>query len=120
MKIQTTAQIESLAIDGEARPLTDSEVITLEFSAIDTGGRFRDPMLDFTFTLPMESDKNMGDVRDHRLDLSLGDPAKENNKISFSCYCEVAAAANELEINGRLREDMLSEELVGFVLKRFQ
>jgi len=120
MKIQTTAQIEALSLDGEPQQLTDPEVISLEFSAIDTGGRFRDPMLAFTFTLPTEDRENLGAIRDHSLDLSLGDPNKEDNQVTFSCNCEVAETNNAFEINGRLSEDEISEDLVGFVMKRFQ
>jgi len=122
MKIQTPALIESLILDDIPQDLQREQehYIQLEFSAIDTGGAFRDPILDFSILLQNVDLGHPSTGKKHNIDLSLTDPAKKDNKIRFSCTCELAINDEQLEINGRLHEDEINNELVGFVLKRFQ
>lgn len=114
MKVQTTAQIETLVIDEKAQEPASPD-IDLEFSALDTGGGFKDPMLDFSFLLQgldiRERDKN----EKHKIKLMLRDPSDEENEAELIYEERISSPAER--INGRLKEDQLSKELIGFVLK---
>lgn len=116
MKIQTTAQIEALTIDGTPQKLSSEQTIDLEFSAIDTGGGFKDPILDFSFLI---SKHDVGDVdQGQRSDITVTISDSNENRSSFSCGSELQTTEDDLlEINGRLKEEQLSRELIGFVFK---
>lgn len=116
MKIQTTARIKTIKINGQAREISKVELIDLEFSALDTGGSFKDQMLDFSFSLdPSAVDVNIGES--YHIELTLQNPQKEST-TAFSYEGNVAEGADgQLEFNGRLLEDQLDEQLIGFVVK---
>lgn len=117
MKIQTTARIKALTLDGTPQNLLSDQTIDLEFSAIDTGGGFKDPILDFSFSIP-KSDDNDVDQGQRSITVTLNDPGESNDQFSFSCKSELQPVAEDLlEINGRLKEEQLSKELIGFVFK---
>lgn len=117
MKIQTTARIEVFAVNGKQQDLPDNQTIDFEFSAIDTGGGFKDPILDFSFTIPKKGVDMDGEGRSE-ITLTISDPNESNNHVSFSCGSEPQTIEGELyEINGRLKEEQLSKELIGFVFK---
>jgi hypothetical protein len=111
MKIQTTAEIISLKRDGQAIALNQHHTIDLEFSAIDTGGGFKDPMLDFSIPLSKSIEWSDGQST---VSLTLADPANENKKVSFSFSGKVTVS--QQQINGRIKEDQLNREVIGFVL----
>lgn len=121
MKIQTSAIIVQLLIDGNVCKLSDHKTIELEFSAIDTGGGFKDPMLDFSFSIKRSNAVGVDVGKDHEIKMTVIDPQKDDNEITFS-FTGNLNKVNErkLQANGRLKEDQLSKDLVGFVMKRFQ
>lgn len=114
MKIQTSAYIDRLSIEGEQLSLPEDQRIELEFSAIDTGGGFKDPILDFSFALEASHIDQPGKTVE--MQLRLRDYANDHH-CSFA-YNAVARSADhkEMEINGRLKEDQLPREVIGFVL----
>jgi hypothetical protein len=111
MKIQTFADITSLTWDGQDIDLNESHNIDLEFSAIDTGGGFKDPMLDFS--IPLEQSIEWGG-EPPTLSLTLADPNSKDKEVSFSFHGEVTVSNQQ--INGRIKEDQLSRDVIGFVL----
>ncbi len=111
MKIQTSAEITSLTWDGQDIDLNESHNIDLEFSAIDTGGGFKDPMLDFSIPLeqPIEWDGSQPNLR-----ITLKAPNSKDKEVSFSFHGEVTVSNQQ--VNGRIKEDQLSRDVIGFVL----
>ncbi len=112
MKIQTQAILDQLLIDGDPLSLVDDQKIALEFSAIDTGGGFKDPMLDFSISL------SGGESIDHKKSevfLSIQNPENADQVIQLSYEGEITVA--EGEVNGRLTQEALSKEAIGFVFK---
>lgn len=114
MKIQTQAILKALTIDDQDVPLDDQESIYLEFSAIDTGGGFKDPMLDFSISGPTIEVKNH---RKRSIMIVLADPADIENEVELSYKGEITIADNEM--NGRVTEEQLSREVVRFVFALF-
>lgn len=114
MKVQTTAQIETLFIDGKVQEPA-SPGIDLEFSALDTGGGFKDPILDFSFLLQGLNIRKRDKNEKHKIRLMLRDPSNEENEAELLYEESIGSSAER--INGRLKEDRLSKELIGFVLK---
>lgn len=116
MKIQTSAVIEQLLIGDKKISLPAEKGIELEFSAIDTGGGFKDPILDFSFTL----DSSTRDLSEGEKEvvITLRDPSNEKNRATFSHRTVLKnPEGQKVEINGRLKEDDLERELIGFVLQ---
>lgn len=112
MKIQTSAIVDILKINGESIPLDEDQKIALEFSAIDTGGGFKDPMLDFS--IPYSG----GEATNHKkskVSLSLQNPQNAEQVIQLSYEGEITVA--EREVNGRLTQEELTKEVVNFVFK---
>ncbi|MDX1636911.1 MAG: hypothetical protein R3281_03000 [Balneolaceae bacterium] len=65
MKIQARAEITSYSLDGKDVNMEGNRTrtIELEFSAVDTGGAFRDIILDFSFRITgreLENDREFG------------------------------------------------------------
>lgn len=118
MKIQTTARIEAFTIDGTPQDLPVDQLIALEFSAIDTGGGFKDPILDFSFSIPKKYADAVNQGRRSGITLTISDPDENGDQSSFSCAGELHAVEdNQLEITGRLKEEQLDRELIAFVFK---
>lgn len=115
MKIQTTAIITKFSVDGESISLKDDKTIDLEFSAIDTGGGFKDPILDFSFSVEDANFPGSEEKKNKTIMMTLLDPQNPDNKVTFSC--EINDARPDKQINARLKEDELSRELIGFVLQ---
>ena|SRR6056297_720976 len=117
MKIQTQAPISSLSIDGESVELDSEREIELEFSAIDTGGAFRDPILDFSFCIPSPQKGQLKVEEDCEFAIGLLDPHADKT-ITFDYEGRLHETNNaELEVNGRLKDEQLSRDLIGFVLQ---
>lgn len=120
MKLRTTAQLISCAIDGESLNLENPSTIELEFSAIDTGGGFKDPILDFSFAVDLSDISEITEDKKHTLIVELSDPDKDN-EVKFSHEGTISITENDRFVtNGRLKEDQLSDKLIGFVMKRLQ
>ena len=117
VKIQTTAQINAITIEGNSRNFTNSKTIELEFSAIDAGGGFKDPILDFSFTLE-DAVAEFELDQAYQITLTLSNPDKENSEVTFT-YEGILKQKNDhiIEVNGRLKEDRLPREVIGFVLQ---
>ena len=118
MKIQTTALVTSLTVDGTPSGLDGKQEIDLEFSAIDTGGGFKDPILDFSLPLHEAEGQNGTESERHRFELRLRNPNQEDSTASFVYegrprYSE----SGQRMLNGRLKDEQLDRELIGFVLK---
>lgn len=111
MKIQTFAVIRSLKCGGQVIDLDQHHNIDLEFSAIDTGGGFKDPILDFSIPLKKSTEWSKNDPN---LSLTLADPNNEDKEVSFSFDGKVTVSNQRM--NGRIKEDQLSREVIGFVL----
>ncbi len=114
MKVQTKAQIKTLDIDGTTREPA-SRNIDLEFSALDTGGGYKDPILDFSFPKEGLDIGEKADGEKHDIRLELCDPGNEENNAELLCEHKITPA--DERVNGRLKEEQLSRELIGFVLK---
>ena len=118
MKIQTTAHISSLSVDGKTLNLDSKHIIELEFSAIDSGGAFRDPILDFSFRIPQQKNVSHSPGEMHEFELRLTDPHNEDRSEQFSYEGALAKTDSEYwEANGRLKEDQLNREVIGLVLQ---
>lgn len=118
MKIQTNALLKSCSIEGIEMDVPDSKTIELEFSAIDTGGGFRDAILDFSFQVPSSNALDVAEPGDEcEIAATIQNPDDSGRMATFS-YNTVLSLndKDELEINGRLKDDHLSRELVGFML----
>ncbi len=121
MKVQTSALIEQINISGTSCNLTGQETIALEFSAIDTGGGFKDPILDFSFSIDKSVIVDFDNEKSHEIILSLSDPQNNDNKITFSFTGQLKQVDEQyLQANGRLKGDQLSRNLIGFVIKRIR
>lgn len=118
MKIQTSAKIKTLAINGSPQNIAAYSTIDLEFSAIDTGGGFKDPIVDFSFTIPKSRVDSVDDEQKPDFSLTLSDPDKEGNQVSFLYEGQLQTSEGEnFVINGRLKEEQLSREVIGFIFK---
>lgn len=116
MKIQTSAVIEQLLIGEEKIALPGEKGIELEFSAIDTGGGFKDPILDFSFSLDCSGHDLSGGEKE--MAITLRDPSNEQNRVTFSYMPMLKSREGQkVEINGRLKEGELERELIGFILQ---
>lgn len=116
MKIQSKALIKGVEIDNTIIDFEDFPLIALEFSAIDTGGGFKDQILDFSFSVP-KAELSLAADQEHELQLRLMNPENKSKEIQFSCEASLKPnGAHELECNGRLLKPDMSKELVGFVL----
>jgi hypothetical protein len=121
MKIQTSALIKQLIIDGKSFNLAGQQTIDLEFSAIDTGGGFKDPILDFSFLIDESKIAELNDGKNHEITLKLSDPQKDYNETSFSFKGTFKPGGEQnVQANGRLKEDQLSKDLISFVIKRLR
>lgn len=112
MKIQTQALLKELQIDDQDIAVEDQQSIFLEFSAIDAGGGFKDPMLDFS--VPVSSITSQ-DHDESQVRLMITNPDAPNDEVNLS-YTGVITIANE-EINGRITEEQLPQEMIRFVFK---
>lgn len=120
MKLRTTAQLIHCTIDGGQLNFENPSTIELEFSAIDSGGGFKDPILDFSFEISPVDILKIPEEKKHIITPNLSDPRRDN-EITFSYEGVLNISENgNLIVNGRLKEDQLSDKLVGFVLKRLQ
>ncbi|HKK45709.1 MAG TPA: hypothetical protein VJ964_09315 [Balneolaceae bacterium] len=120
MKVQTTALVNAFTLDGQPLEFPDSIKIDLEFSAIDTGGSFRDPILDFSLLLHDTGFDMHNWNKKSRAELLLVDPHHKENRATLNAACEVSVNGDQLQINGRLKDDHLTDSIIGFVLRRFR
>lgn len=115
MKIQTKAILQKFIIDEQEIRLEDKHSINLEFSAIDTGGGFKDPMLDFSVEL---SEWESQYHQRSQVVLSIRDMQNREQEIEFSYQGALTIA--EGEVNGRITEEELPKEVIRFVFGLLQ
>lgn len=116
MKIQTTAQVQHFSVDNRTIEGAESRAIDLEFSALDTGGGFKDPIIDFSLVLPDSVDNLPADGRDHEMNFTLSAPNGQAEPVSFLHEGPLQETGYQaIEINGRLKEQQLRRELIDFV-----
>ncbi len=118
MKQQVVVVIRKVVINGEDWPLAKPEDIELEFSAIDSGGGFRDPILDFAYELEAdESSKQLAEGA-HQITLYLQDPSDEGNTLEIGYEGSLNwIADNRVEGMGRLKDENMSRDIMKFVMR---
>ena len=117
MKQRTTALIDSISVNGHSLGLSAPAEIEIEFSAIDTGGGFHDPILDFSYLLEGVTIEGAAD-QTHEIRLELRDPSNEDNQIVIAYQGELASQAdNKYEAMGRLKDDNVTRDMVAFVMR---
>jgi len=115
MKIKTQAHLARCTIDGTPISLPEKQPIDLEFSTIDTGGGFKDPILDFLFTLDLE--KALEDSADYDIEVTLQNP-NTDRQVSFLYSGPLQKGeGKQVEVNGRLKDAGISREVIGFMLQ---
>lgn len=117
MKQQTTVIIEKVTIDGEiVEPLEQTD-ITLEFSAIDTGGGFHDPILDFTYKIPVKKGETTEQAVNHIV-LVIRDPSDRRNTVTLVYEGKLKQEDGKyLRGMGRLQNGRMSRDIVKFVMR---
>ena len=117
MKIQTYSLLKSLTIDGVEIELPESQTIELEFSAIDTGGGFRDAILDFSINIPQHNGLDLQEFGNNcEIVATMQNPDEREREVTFSYQAEPVLNDEDLELNGRLQDDQLSRKVIGFML----
>lgn len=92
--------------------------IELEFSAIDTGGGFHDPILDFAYELSADGSAQFLEDETHQIRLTLQDPLDKENRLELSYQGKLLMKENHrLEGMGRLKDDEMSREITRFVMR---
>lgn len=117
MKQQTTAIIEKVTIDGEIVEPAEQTDITLEFSAIDTGGGFHDPILDFTYKMPVKKRKSVEQAV-HHIVLVIRDPPDRKNTVTLVYEGTLKQEDGRyLRGMGRLQNGRMNRDIVKFIMR---
>lgn len=89
----------------------------LELSAIDTGGGFRDPIVDLAFSLP----RSIGDLPVNKrctIDLVIRNPRDTDDAVNFSYEGMIKPAdGQQVEVMGRLQDEQVDREMVRFIMR---
>jgi hypothetical protein len=118
MKQQTTVVITRVKVDGDVWPQENPTDIELEFSAIDTGGGFHDPILDFTYEFSADGVGQYGEEKVHQITLNLQDPLDKENTLKISYQGKLLRKDNHrLKGMGRLKNDDMSRDITKFVMR---
>lgn len=117
MKQRTTALIDSITVDGKSLDLSGRTEIEIEFSAIDTGGGFHDPILDFSYLLEgVELEETPQQAYD--ISLQVHDPADKENQVAINYRAKLNPKDDSsFEAMGRLKDDKVNREMVKFVMR---
>ncbi|SHG10681.1 hypothetical protein SAMN05443144_11930 [Fodinibius roseus] len=117
MKQQITAIIEKVTIDKTTLELVEPADIALEFSAIDTGGGFRDPILDFAYELVLVN-ATMTEETTHHIVLDIREPDDRKNRLSIAYDGILKQKSGEpLAGIGRLQDGKVTPEVVKFIMR---
>ncbi|WP_372637748.1 hypothetical protein [Fodinibius sp.] len=117
MKQQTTAVIEKVTSDDTTLELLEQADITLEFSAIDTGGGFRDPILDFAYKLVVV-DGIIPDEPISRMVLDIREPDDGEHRMSIAYDGALKQIDGKtLAGMGRLQNGQVTPDMVKFILR---
>lgn len=117
MKQWITAIIERITIDEDVLPLPDQPDIELEFSAIDTGGGFHDPILDFTYQIPADKEA-LPQQDEYVVTLLIRDPADESNQLTIAHHGPLKQENGRyLEGMGRLKDEKIDRDMVKFIMR---
>lgn len=117
MKQQTKAYIKKAELDGKKISLPGEVTVSLELSAIDTGGGFHDPIVDFAFTLQ----GSFGDLQTDKkctINLLIGNPGNTDDTIDFSYEGKLKSTnGQQVELMGRLQDEQVDREMVRFIMR---
>lgn len=117
MKQRTTALIDSISVNGEPLDLSGRTEIEIEFSAIDTGGGFHDPILDFSYLLE-NVDIEESSQQSYDISLKVHDPTDEENRVAINYRGKLTRKTDTgYEAMGRLKDDKVSRDMVKFVMR---
>lgn len=118
MKQQVVVFIKKLDVDGKDFPLAKPEDIKLELSAIDSGGGFRDPILDFAFEIEAgELSREFAEGM-NQITLHLQDPSDEGNTLEVTYEGTLNwIEEDRLEGMGRLKDENMSRDIMKFVMQ---
>lgn len=117
MKQQITAIIEKVTIDETTLELVEPADITLEFSAVDTGGGYRDPILDFAYELVVVNG-TMTEETNHHIVLDIREPDDSENRLSIAYDGKLKQIAGEtLAGMGRLQDGAVTRGMVKFIMR---
>lgn len=117
MKQQITAVIENMKIDNKVVELPEQADVVLEFSAVDTGGGFRDPILDFTYQLPVLNNETLNESM-HSITLLISDPSDFENTLLISYNGKLEQVDGDcMEAMGRLQGKEAGGEILEFVMR---
>src|SRR5699024_3661332 len=105
MKQRLHARIEQIEVDGRSLELKGVPLAELEFSAIDTGGGFHDPIFDLVFTIA-PGDGQWASGKEHTIRLLLCDPSDNKNKLEIFYDGRLQKIAEgKAEGMGRLKDE---------------
>lgn len=117
MKQQITARVYKITIDGRTPALLEPADITLEFSAIDTGGSFCDPILDFAYELKVVDGRITKDAV-YQIVLELRAPEDKELSLSFAYEGKITQVDGEtLAGMGRLQNGEVTPDMVKFIIR---
>jgi len=117
MKQRLHAHIEQIEVDGRPLELKEVPKAELEFSAIDTGGGFHDPIFDFAFTIA-PADRQWSPDKERTIRLRLCDPSDSENKLEILYDGQLQKiAGGKVEGTGRLKDEAVSRKMIGFVMR---
>lgn len=121
MKIKTQSQLARCTIDGTQISLPEEQSIDLEFSTIDTGSGFKDPILDFSFSLEIDADavgiSHESGTGDRNIEVTLQNP-DNGREASFAFSGPLQFGDSKtVEVNGRLKDENISRDVIGFMLQ---
>src|SRR5699024_223105 len=118
MKQRIRVPIEQIEIDGKPLELKRQQPLAeLELSAIDTGGSFHDPILDFRYTIEPANRQQLP-KSDQVVILQLCDPYDEENTIEIQYDGRLhEQGKNRIEGMGRLKGETMSRNIMCFVMR---
>lgn len=117
MKQRIHADIIRIEIGGTTLKIADQPTIELEFSAIDAGGGFHDPILDFVYTIELAESQNISQKKQSIL-LQLADPGHKKNQTEIIYEGNLNKVnKDQVEGMGRLKDEAVSRGMVEFVMR---
>ncbi len=117
MKQQIAAIIEKVTIDETTLVFVEQADITLEFSAIDTGGGFRDPIVDFAYELVLLNGAMAEETICHIM-LDIREPGDSENRLSIAYDGKLKQIDGETFAGmGRLQDGDVTRDMVKFIMR---
>jgi hypothetical protein len=120
MKLHTTVNLQKISVDGEEIQIGDRRTVDIEFSAIDTGGGFHNPIMDIAYTVDISGDLFFEEDEEYAIKLLLSDPDDESNTLEIRYKGKIEGNKNRISGMGRLQEEEVGDKAMAFVMKRFR